>query len=126
MLATNVSVSGAGEGTAGDELELMCTVTVIDHLVVNIRPFWWNRDIGTIQSWTAASGTTSVNTLTFSPLLTSHGAVYECEANIYISSPRLSQYNSDYIHVTVESKDLMTIFRAIADSSFHAQSPGQR
>ena len=65
---------------------LTCTVRVIDHLI-SVPSVEWSggsvgRRDGVIEGNTTHNGVITVKTLTFSPLHTSHGALYTCTARI--------------------------------------------
>jgi hypothetical protein len=104
--APNVTVSGVGEGTAGQEITLTCTVTVVDHLVVSPEVQWTGGSVGenaVIQSsMTTSNQATTIQTLTFSPLSTTHGAKYTCQAAINIPSINVTRNNSNSTDVLVE------------------------
>ena len=77
-----MTISGVSEGTAGEELQLTCTVSVGNHQSVSPSVQWSGS--GVTESETVINGTTGVRTLTFSNLNTSHGAEYSCQADINI------------------------------------------
>ena len=102
-----VVVSGAREETAGEQLELTCTATVVDHLVVTPTFIWYGGgvgDIGVTENEATINENTVINTLTFSHLLTSHGGWYDCWVNINIPSINLSRSGVDITYVRVKSK----------------------
>ena len=103
-----MAISGVSSGTADRWLQLTCTVTVVDHLVVDPSVWWTGGSVGgssgVTQSNTYVSGISSTRTLTFSPLRTSHGNEYTCTADINVWSIGLWKYNSSSKNVTVLSK----------------------
>ena len=52
----------------------------------------------------AVSEIESEKNLTFNPLKTSHGGLYWCTANIFISSDSINLRNHDYKFLNVQSK----------------------
>ena len=69
-------------------------------------PVEW-RQLGTGgQSHTAHTGVQSTRQLTFSPLHTSHGAEYWCQAVVTIPAINVTRNSSKSITVTVQSKSL--------------------
>ena len=95
-------------GTAGEELVLTCTVTVVEHLTVHPTVQWSGGSVNSsdsvTESETTHSGVTSMRTLTFSPLNTSHGAEYTCQVGISIPSISVTSSGSDSRAVMVQSK----------------------
>ena len=92
---------------------MTCTVTTVANLVANadLTVQWSGGGVGSAgvtESATTVSGVTSTRTLTFSPLLTSHGAQYTCQATINIPSISVTKTGSDSTDVMVQSK-LITI-----------------
>ena len=88
-------------------------MTTVANLVANadLTVQWSGGGVGSagvIESATTVSGATSTRTLTFSPLLTSHGAQYTCQATINIPSINVTKTGSDSTDVMVQSK-LITI-----------------
>ena len=103
-----VTISGVNSGTAGEELQLTCTMTVVDHLTSStlITVQWSGGSVGSVgitESATTHSGVISTRTLTFTPLLTSHGAEYICQAEISIPSISVVKTGSNRIAVMVKS-----------------------
>ena len=100
-----VSVSPSPVRTAGEAYMLVCTATVEEYLQ-GIPSLRWrlpgntnNTSIGTQST----NGTVSNTKLSFTPLRTSHGGVYVCEATINITgiSPESQTANET---VLVQSK----------------------
>ena len=95
--------------TAGDELQLTCTVSTVNYLVASslVTVLWSGGSVGSsgvTESITTTNGVTSMKTLTFNPLLTSHGAEYTCHAMINIPSINVIVSSSDSTNVIVQSK----------------------
>ena len=104
-----VIVSGNTTITAGEELQLICTVTTVDYLVASavVTVQWSGDSVGesvVTESITNTNGVTSMKTLTFNPLLTSHGAQYTCIAIINISSINVMMTSSNSTNIMVQSK----------------------
>ena len=104
-----VIVSANTTMTAGDELQLICTVTTVDYLVASavLTVQWSGGSVGeseVTESITNTNGVTSMRTLTFNPLLTSHGAQYTCTVIIDISSINVMVTNSNSTNIMVQSK----------------------
>ena len=59
---------------------------------------------GVMVGDTTHSGVMSMRTLTFSPLRTSHGSLYTCQADINIPSIDLRKNKSEERNVLVQSK----------------------
>ena len=92
-------------GTAGDELQLTCSVTVTEGLTVQPTVQWSGGSVGSdgvTESATTFSGAHSTRTLTFSPLLTSHEAQYTCQAEINISSINVTKTGSMIMDIFVQ------------------------
>ena len=105
----NVTISGNTIGTAGEEITLLCTVTTLANLVASaeLTVLWSGSSVGSdgvTESPTTVSGVTSTRNLTFSPLLTSHGAQYTCQATINIPSISVTKTGSNSADVMVQSK----------------------
>ena len=98
-----VTISG---DVIGDELQLTCSVTVPEGLTPRPTVHWSGGSVGSdevTESATTVTGATSIRTLTFSPLLTSHGAQYTCQATINIPSIRVLRMTSNSTDVNVQS-----------------------
>ena len=82
----NMTISTHTNATAGEQLMLTCTVRVVEHLI-SIPSVEWSggsvgRGGGVVEGNTTHDGVVSKKTLTFSPLHTSHGALYTCTARL--------------------------------------------
>ena len=109
-----MTVTGEPAGTdpsAGESYTLTCTVEVVERLTVTPDVEWLDPDNNTITTGgditvgsPQRSGTTTTLTLTFNPLLTSHGGEYTCRANITIEDISVDITGSDSFEVIVQSK----------------------
>ena len=95
-------------GTAGNDLILTCNVTVVEYLTVEPTVQWSGDSVGSgngvMVGDTTHSGVMSMRTLTFSPLRTSDGSQYTCQADINIPSIDLRKTTSEERNVLVQSK----------------------
>ena len=95
-------------GTAGNDLILTCNVTVVEYLTVEPTVQWSGDSVGSgngvMVGDTTHSGVMSMRTLTFSPLRSSHGSLYTCQADINIPSIDLRKTTSEERNVLVQSK----------------------
>ena len=100
-------ISGLTRGVAGEQLQLTCTVTTIEHLAPSaaVTVEWSGlTDTAVREGITSAMDTTTtMRTLTFEPLKTSHGAQYNCLASINIPPISVTS-NSNSTNVLVESE----------------------
>ena len=82
----------------------------MEHLTVQPTVEWSggsvDRGNGVTESDTTHSEVMSMKTLTFSPLLTSHGAKYTCQADINIPSIGVLKTGSYFRDVIVRSKSV--------------------
>ena len=110
--ASEVTIHGSGNTTAGEMYTLSCTATVVEDLVV-VPILQWKYSNGSVvnsgSSFTLSAMITSGNAttynLTFNPLRTSHGGEYTCRAIINISSISISGLSSSQSsEVVVQSK----------------------
>ena len=103
-----VTITGMFSGTAGNDLILTCTVKVKNLLIVKPTVQWSGGSVdsgnGVMVGDTTHSGVMSMRTLTFSPLCTSHGSLYTCQADINIPSIDLRKTKREGRNVVVESK----------------------
>ncbi|KAL5486720.1 hypothetical protein EMCRGX_G019237 [Ephydatia muelleri] len=102
-----VTTSSYGSTIAGSVYSLVCTVKVIDGLVV-VPDVMWMKDgrvivngTNTTLTRTVSGGNSTIN-LTFNPLLTSHGGQYICVAAISVPQLSLSVTNSSTVTVSVQ------------------------
>ena len=101
-----VTIFGPTNGTAGEQMVLTCTVRVVE--LVSVPSVEWNggsvgRENGVIESNTTYNRATNKNTMTFSPLHTSHGALYTCTATIIDQSINLTKTGSKDARIYVQS-----------------------
>ena len=107
--APEVIISGLTRGVAGEELRLTCAVTTIEHLALSAEvTVKWSgpglTDTAVREGITSAiDTTTTMRTLTFDPLKTSHGAQYNCSASINIPPISVTS-NSNSTNILVQSK----------------------
>ena len=104
-----VTTSSYGSTIAGSVYSLVCTVKVIDGLVV-VPDVVWMKDgrvlvngTNTTLTRTVSGGNSTLN-LTFNPLLTSHGGQYTCVATISVPQLSLNITNSSAVTVSVQSE----------------------
>ena len=105
-----MTITGATVGIGGDEFQLTCIMTVVDHLTVDatLTIQWSGGSVGledgVTESDTSHDGVNSMRTLTFSPLHTSHGAEYTCQTEISISSINVMKTSNESTDVIVQSE----------------------
>ena len=101
-----MTISNDTMGTAGDELQLICTVTTVDNLVESalVTVQWSGGSVGSDEVTEDSTTNSEVSTLTFNHLLTSHGAQYTCQAMINIPSINVIVISSNSTNVMVQSK----------------------
>ena len=108
--APEVIISGLTRGVAGEELQLTCAVTTIEHLALSaeVTVKWTGPGLADTavreDDASAMDTTTTMKTLTFKPLKTSHGAQYNCSASINIPPISVVKDNSNNTNVLVQSK----------------------
>ena len=90
---------------------LICSVTVVEHLIAQnngtVHVEWSGGILGSengLMEHITHNGSYTSNTLTFNPLLPSHGAMYTCQARINVSSINLLKMACDTRNVIVQSK----------------------
>ena len=93
---------------AGENFQLTCSVSVVEYLITQPTVQWSGGSVdsgdGVTESDTTVSGVTSMRNLTFSPLHTSHGAEYTCQADINIPDISLMRTVDNNTDVMVKSK----------------------
>ena len=103
-----MAITGPTTGVAGEGLQLTCSVSVVEYLVAKPTVQWSGGSVGSgdgvTESATAISGVMSERSLTFSPLCTSHGADYTCQAEVSISSLSLMKIGNRSREVMVHSE----------------------
>ena len=108
-----LSSSSASIGVAGQDLALVCTVTVVEHLsesaMVDIT--WSGGSVGcsgvTESVTRRVSETVITGNLTFGPLNTSHGAEYSCRAIVDIPILNITKTSGNSTNLTVQSKRII-------------------
>ena len=105
-----MTISGNTVGTAGDKLQLTCNVTTVDNLVESalVTVQWSGDSVGSDGVTEDNTTDNGVSTLTFNPLLASHGAQYTCQAMINISSISVMMTSINSIAIMVQSKLMKT------------------
>ena len=100
-----VVTASSGSSIAGSVYSLVCTVKVVDGLVV-VPDVVWMKDGRVLVNGTnrIISGGNSTLTMTFNPLLTSHGGQYICFANISIQQLSLQTVTNTSVNISVQSK----------------------
>ena len=103
-----MTIPGPSVVIAGEHLQLTCTVTVVEYLTVEPTVQWSGGSVGSgngvMVGDTTHSGVMSMKTLTFSPLRTSHRALYTCQADINIPSIDLRKVDREIRDLAVKSK----------------------
>ena len=94
--------------TAGDPLNLTCTVSVVENLVQPPSVTWTGPGVGQTdveEIGPMVSGAVTTLTLSFNPLRTSHGGQYTCRAVLDIPTAGVSQLdNYSVLNIVVQSK----------------------
>ena len=105
-----VTTSSSGSSLAGSMYSLVCTVKVVDGLVVVPNVVWMKdtrplvNGVNATLTRTMSGGSTALN-LIFSPLRTSHGGQYTCVATISVPQIMLTtQTTSSPVTLSVQSK----------------------
>ena len=102
----NVTIASPTTSTgpqAGDDLEVTCSVSVVDHLVSPPSVEWRGHNIDSSNVKVEIIDTLMVM-LTFNPLHTSHGAVYSCVASIIIDAISVNNTVQTSKDIIVQSK----------------------
>ena len=73
------------QATVGQQLQLTCIVTVVEHLIVTPTVSWTGVNVPSDSNMTV-NGNQVLNEITFSNVQTSHGGRYTCHADITIYS----------------------------------------
>ena len=97
-----VSITAAGSLTAGQTYSLTCSVSVVEHLVVQPSIVW--RDG---QGREVARGSGSGLQFTFDPLRTSNGSRYICTASVSVPEISLTVSGRASTDVVVFSKSVI-------------------
>ena len=108
-----VTIESMGSRTTGEEYHLICTVEVVEGLVVQPIVAWLdptnqpvsqpNIAVGTAQR----DGVNTTLTLTFTPLHTSHMGQYTCQAIVTIQEVSIDVMDMQTFDVVVASKYLL-------------------
>ena len=103
-----------GSDIAGQEYQLVCSVEVVEGLIVAPDVMWLDRNNVPVnqQDITVGEpeniGNITTLTLTFNPLRTSHVEQYTCQANVIISEVAVNVNNNDMFSVNVQSTLCLT------------------
>ena len=127
----NVSITAAGSLTAGQTYSLTCSVSVVEHLVVQPSIVW--RDG---QGREVAGGSGSDLQLTFDPLRTPNGSHYTCTASVSVLEISLSVSGETSTDVVVSSKsvihsshldctDCESVLCCLSSTTTHSHHPDQ-
>ena len=123
-----VVTASSGSSIAGSVYSLVCTVKVVDGLVVVPNVVWMkdgrvlvNRT-NTTQTRTVSGGNSTLN-LTFNPLLTSHGGQYICVATISIQQLSLQTDTNTSVNISVQSEFVYTAIMNFKGYSLHSTTP---
>ena len=112
-----VNISETGTSTAGQQYSLICSVTVVPHLIT-VPTIEWTQDDGSVL--VASNGSSLL--LHFDPLLTSNGSHYVCMAGVNITGiVSASSYTSK--DLVVKSRLFRRDFLAcmsLASPQFHS------
>ena len=109
-----VSVSSPPVTEAGQPLSLICTVTVVEYLIVHPQIQWKQQNGSIIGSSNPSvmislmvSGVLSTHNVNFTPLKSSSAGQYTCMASINIPNLPLSLNISASTSVLVQSKSYL-------------------
>ena len=105
-----VVISSEGSTIAGENYTLICSVSVIEGLVddATLAISWTNEEQNTVPSTLIeVSSTNQTITLDFTPLLSSHGRRYICNASITIPAISTVKRSSETTGITVRSNVLI-------------------
>ena len=103
-----------GSGTAGEEYQLICTAEVVEELVVQPTVSWLDPtnqpasqpNIAVVTAQRNGVSTTLL-TLTFTPLRTSHMGRYTCRAIVNIQEVSIDVTGMQTFNIIVASKYLL-------------------
>ena len=95
LMSPRVTVDNDLSSTAGQSLSVKCMFQMTDNLIRPLTVQWVNSS-GSVQSDTS--------TLSFSPVLTSHGGEYTCTVTINIHELNILLTGEGTTRITVESK----------------------
>ena len=105
-----VTIESMGSETAGEEYQLICTVEVVEGLVVQPTVAWLDPTNQPASKQSIAEGTaqrdgvSTTLTLTFTPLRTSHMGQYTCQAIVNIQEVVIDVMGTQTFDVVVASK----------------------
>ena len=108
-----VILPSPASATAGEVVELSCSVPVVEHLVQSPTLNWSGGSVGqpgvAVTNLTTLGGTIWRN-ISFSPLKTSHGGQYVCQASLSIPAIGLEQTWTKSTNLLVQSEWLSCVF----------------
>ena len=120
-----VVTASSGSSIAGSVYSLVCTVKVVDGLVV-VPDVVWMKDgrvvvngTNTTLTRTVSGGNSTLN-LTFNPLLTSHGGQYSCQATQQV----LNLSTTFNWSLTIQSKELLVCKSNLKLNSYRSNAFG--
>ena len=107
ILGLVVMVTSKGATTAGSTYTLVCQVSVVEDQVMDPDVVWLDSNGTAVSGMNITVGGQNIEgsvvtrNLTFSPLRTSHGGNYTCQASISVSN--ISVSSSNLTRITVQS-----------------------
>ncbi len=104
-----VVIGSEGSTIAGENYTLICSASVIEGLVDDaiLAISWTDSEQNTVPSnIMQVSSTNRTSTLEFTPLLSSHGRRYICNASITVPATSTLKKNSETTDITVQSNVL--------------------
>ena len=96
-MSVQISDGGASTPTAGENYQLICSISGAGNLYPTVVRYRWSKNSGSVQTQVG----TSSSTLSFAPLGLSDAASYTCE--VTISSSYLS---GDIVAMNVNPRDV--------------------
>ena len=107
-----VILPSPASATAGEVVELSCSVPVVEHLGQSPTLDWSGGSVGqpgvAVADLTSLGGTIWRN-ISFSPLKTSHGGQYVCQANLSIPAIGLEKTWASSTNLSVQSEWLSCV-----------------
>ena len=129
-----VILPSPASATAGEVVELTCSVPVVEYLVQSPTLDWSGGSVG--QPGVAVADLTTLGgniwrNISFSPLKTSHGGQYVCQASLSIPVIGLEETWTSSRNLSVQSEWLHELCILLVSTSYSTacvpspQSPGQ-
>ena len=103
--APQVTITQSGSSTAGSPYTLICTVMVVNGLVVFPQVMWLKNGtsvVGGSVTFGMVTANTTTLTLQFNPLYTSDGGQYSCITNISIPVISITTTNTSVMNIIVQ------------------------